>query len=221
MDQVKTWDEFYKSRVRNEDYTKAFTERYNRFLAEVILNIKRVSHKLGASVILKEEGCGIGTVSKVISSMEEKLVNSLGLTSVSEIKEIKKVVLADNNNAMLDLCLQNICPLFTGGYLGTVPFFYSRENICEEKFFESATMVVTHGVLEHFADEDIMQIMATYKNKNVLFQAHYVPTDRYEEGSFGDERLLPAQQWINLIEPDYYILDNNECDLYLFKTTLK
>ena len=78
-------------------------------------------------------------------------------------------------------------------------------------------MVVTHGVLEHFSDDDIMKIISTYDNDNVLFQAHYVPTDRYKSPSFGDERLLAPEAWNALIKPDYYILDNNECDLYMFK----
>lgn len=77
-------------------------------------------------------------------------------------------------------------------------------------------MVVTHGVLEHFEDEDIIAIMETYKDRNVRFHAHYVPTDKYEKPSFGDERLMPVSKWVSLTNPDYYIVDNAGCDLYLF-----
>ena len=212
-----TWDEYYKSRVRNNEYRDAFRLKYGLFLKEIIFNIKRLAQELGTPVILKEEGCGIGPVSLSISSMEEKLLGSMGLTSVSETKEVSKVIFSDISPVMLGLCHENTCPIYSGGYLGRVPFFYCRENICEPKFFESPSIVVTHGVLEHFADDDIMKIISTYDNDNVLFQAHCVPTNRYKRPSFGDERLLAPEVWDALIKPDYYILDNNGCDLYMFK----
>ncbi len=215
--QLSTWDEYYKSRVRNNDYRGVFRAKYSRFMEEIIINIKRISHRLETPVILKEEGCGIGTVSLAISEMEKSLVDSLGLAEDSEMKEVSKVIFADIATPMLNLCYKNTRPIYSGDYLGTVPFFYSRENICETKFFEMATLVVTHGVLEHFSDDDITKIISTYNDDNVLFQAHYVPTDHYETPSFGDERLLSVETWINLVKPDYYILDNNECDLYMFK----
>lgn len=217
MEQINTWDEYYKSRVRNKDYTEAFRLKYSRFIEEIIINIKRIAHEKKAPVILKEEGCGIGTVSLTISEVEKKLVGSMGLTDASEIKEVSKVIFSDIDNAMLRLCYKNTCPIYSGGYLGNVPFFYYRENICEPKFFESASVVVTHGVLEHFTDDEITKIISTYDNDNVLFQAHYVPTSRYVSPSFGDERLLSPEAWVALIKPDYYIMDNKECDLYMFK----
>ena len=58
----------------------------------------------------------------------------------------------------------------------------------------------------------------TYNNDKVLFQAHYVPTSQYTSPSFGDERLLPIDYWITLVKPDYYLLDNDGKDLYMFKT---
>ena len=185
-----TWDEYYKSRVRNNEYRAAFRLKYGLFLKEIIFNIKRLAQELGTPVILKEEGCGIGTVSLSISSMEEKLLGSMGLTSVSETKEVSKVIFSDISPVMLGLCHENTCP---------------------------PSIVVTHGVLEHFADDDIMKIISTYDNDNVLFQAHCVPTNRYKSPSFGDERLLAPEVWDALIKPDYYILDNNGCDLYMFK----
>ena len=169
-------------------------------------------------LILKEEGCGIGTVSLAISKIGERLFNSFGLTDSSDIKKISKVIFSDINIPMLELCCKNTLSISTNNYFGKVPLFYAKENICEPKFFESSTVVVTHGVLEHFSDEDITRIMSTYNNDKVLFQAHYVPTCQYASPSFGDERLLPVDYWIALIKPDYYLLDNDGKDLYMFKT---
>ena len=36
-----TWDEYYKSRVRNNEYRDAFRLKYGLFLKEIIFNIKR------------------------------------------------------------------------------------------------------------------------------------------------------------------------------------
>lgn len=216
MEQKITWNDYYKDRVRNRDYMEAFNNKYGRFIGEIILNIKRLSNK-ATPIILKEEGCGIGTISLAISDTEDKLIGSLGLKNSSDTKEVSKVILSDINTSMLKLCYKNTNPIFSGSYLGQVPFFYTKENICEPKFFESRTLVVTHGVLEHFSDENIIKIISTYNDDNVLFQAHYVPTDKYEKQSFGDERLLPVETWITLVNPDYYILDNEGTDLYMFK----
>ena len=218
MKQTKNWDEYYRCRVRDKAYIDKFSLKYSRFIKEIIFEIKMLAHDVGMPIILKEEGCGIGTVSMAISNMEKKCIGSMGLTATLEIKEVSKVIFSDIDNAMLGLCHKNTCPIYSGGYLGNVPCFYSRENICEPKYYEAPSMVVTHGVLEHFSDDDIMKIISTYDNDNVLFQAHYVPTNRYTSPSFGDERLLTPEAWSALVKPDYYIMDNNGYDLYMFKS---
>lgn len=215
---MNTWDNFYQSRVCNNIYVNAFCKKYNRFIEEIIVNIQQISYNLKTPLILKEEGCGIGTVSLAISQIGERLFNSFGLTDSSDTKKISKVVFSDINIPMLELCCKNTLSISTDNYFGKAPLFYAKENICEPKFFESFTVVVTHGVLEHFSDEDITKIMSTYNNDKVLFQAHYVPTCQYAFPSFGDERLLPVDDWIALIKPDYYLLDNGGKDLYMFKT---
>lgn len=64
---VNTWDNFYQSRVCNDSYVNVFCKKYNRFIEEIIINIQQISYDLKAPLILKEEGCGIGTVSLAIS----------------------------------------------------------------------------------------------------------------------------------------------------------
>lgn len=97
------------------------------------------------------------------------------------------------------------------------------ENSDEQKVVQICTSVsypVENDTLVSliFSDVDITRIMSTYNNDKVLFQAHYVPTSQYTSPSFGDERLLPTDYWITLVKPDYYLLDNNGKDLYMFKT---
>ena len=104
---VNTWDDFYQSRVCNDSYVNVFCKKYNRFIEEIIINIQQISYDLKAPLILKEEGCGIGTVSLAISQIGERLFNSFGLTSVSNTKKISKVIFSDINIPMLDLCCKN------------------------------------------------------------------------------------------------------------------
>ena len=83
---ANTWDNFYQSRVCNDSYVNVFCKKYNRFIEEIIINIQQISYDLKAPLILKEEGCGIGTVSLAISQIGERLFNSFGLTGASDAK---------------------------------------------------------------------------------------------------------------------------------------
>jgi len=143
------------------------------------------------------------------------LCKALGVAKESYNFDISKVICTDIDRDMLTLCCENTYKM-EEGLLSSIPFAYLKEDIRQAKFFEYPTVVVTHGVLEHFEDEDIIAIMETYKDRNVRFHAHYVPTDKYEKPSFGDERLMPVSKWVSLTNPDYYIVDNAGCDLYLF-----
>jgi len=67
---------------------------------------------------------------------------------------------------------------------------------------------VSHGVLEHFSDKQIKLITSKFRGS-----IHYVPLDKYLVPSFGDERLLPLNHWLDLIEPRDYFTFNDDYDL--------
>lgn len=73
---------------------------------------------------------------------------------------------------------------------------------------EVSTLKVTHGVLEHFDDEQIQTICEMNPNS-----IHYVPLDKYKTPSFGDERLLPYEYWLELVCPVTWMLFNDDHDL--------
>ncbi len=77
-------------------------------------------------------------------------------------------------------------------------------------------LAITHGVLEHFTNEEIRRIFRRYR-KNKTPSIHYVPLDKYITPSFGDERLLPYTYWLDLIEPDEYKVFNDGHDLWFYK----
>ncbi len=99
-----TWSEYYKDRVCNRDYDKAFIQKYNRFIMEIILKIKSFAEPGITSIVLKEEGCGIGTVSKCISKVEPLFLKLIGMSEPESYDEIGKVVFTDINSDILDLC---------------------------------------------------------------------------------------------------------------------
>ena len=147
----------------------------------------------GIIQILKEEGCGIGNVSKAHYLFGEN--------------KAKYYLLTDIDNTMLMLAYKNL--------EGIPNKTFVNENILDECVYEKDTLVITHGVLEHFSDENIAKIMAKYNNDRVKFHGHYVPLDGYLKPSFGDERLLSAMDWIHKINPSSIEMMNNE-DLFMY-----
>lgn len=73
-------------------------------------------------------------------------------------------------------------------------------------------LTITHGVLEHFSNEKIIEFIERYPNS-----INYVPLDKYITPSFGDERLLSKEYWLELIKPDYYLTFNDGYDLMFHK----
>lgn len=132
---------------------------------------------------VREEGIGIGSVSKYLL---KRGIDTSGFDLCPE---------------MLNLCRSN------------------NPNIkCQEgdifTFNEgNVDMVVTHGVLEHFSDCDILKILDRYKRSNQK-SVHYVPLDGYVIPSFGDERLLSYQYWVDKFKPSDFVVNDNK-DLYL------
>ncbi len=93
----------------------------------------------------------------------------------------------------------------------------ANENTSTHNFFKGDIFTmdvaddilkVTHGVLEHFSDEDIVYLCEKHINS-----VHYVPLDKYVTPSFGDERLLPFQYWVDLVKPKYFEVFNDGHDL--------
>lgn len=84
--------------------------------------------------------------------------------------------------------------------------FYTKSIFDVE--FEKGLTYVSHGVLEHFKDEDIVKITNKFAQS-----IHYVPLDKYKTPSFGDERLLPYEYWLELVNPVAYKLFNDNHDL--------
>lgn len=140
--------------------------------------------------VIREEGIGIGSITKaLIYSGSSKAIYGF-----------------DYSEKMLELCMENT-------YNGVMLY---EDNILEPKQIIHYDIACTHGVLEHFDDIQIQTIIARYNYDKKSF-IHYVPTDKYLCGTFGDERLLSLKYWLNLVKPTDYILFNDNYDLLLIK----
>lgn len=183
-----TWPEYYLDRVNNPQYQVNFYNRYKLFLREIRSILEAAPRRL----VVREEGCGIGMVSKSLSTGEYTYWMS------------------DSDEDMLKLCEQN-----TRGMKHRI---ITHSDILKPDICIADHIVVTHGVLEHFKDDQIKAAINHWSNDpHVYAQCHYVPTDRYDKPSFGDERLLPANWWIDMLGECHAILDNGGRDLYLFR----
>lgn len=179
--QVKNnWKQFYKDRV-NSGYQTYFNERYK----PMIDLIKDINPKY-----IREEGIGIGSVSKSLVDTE---IVCYGF---------------DNNWDMLGLCQRNNAKLLV--YEDCI----LRPKIKYDFEESQGQLVVTHGVLEHFTDSEILGIKLRYMSARQK-RVHYVPLDKYKQQSFGDERLLSKEHWLSLLKPKDYILFNDNHDLLL------
>ena len=174
---MSQWSDYYKSRV-GTSYAMYAEERYQPMIDEL----------LAGSGSFREEGCGIGTITKILN------MNRPGIN----------VIAFDNDPAMLRLARRNL------KRFGTL--LYNNDILAG--FDLPVETIFSHGVLEHFTDRDILKILIRQRflaNKVV----HYVPTDGYDNPSFGDERLMSINWWLDTWSPTRYEVFNDRKDLMM------
>lgn len=69
----------------------------------------------------------------------------------------------------------------------------------EESYRRDKAVVHSHGVLEHFSDKQIIDIISSAADLADT-QVHYVPSNKYDAPSRGDERLMSPQQWFRILQ---------------------
>lgn len=164
-----SWTEFYRNRI-NSSYQEYFNRRYKP-LIDLILSEEPSS--------IREEGVGIGSVSKALNSGVER---KYGFDLCSE---------------MLELCTLNNPEMI----------LYRDDIVRPMVENNNPDIIVTHGVLEHFHDHLIHKVFARYRRDKVK-NIHYVPTSGYDAPTFGDERLLHYSYWLNEFKPKDHLLFN-------------
>lgn len=147
--------------------------------------LAHIVYGLSHGLTVREAGCGTGLVTEIISCKSDWFVTWAAF---------------DNDPEMLEMAW----PLWD--VIVEIGDMWSGR--CHVDIEHS------HGVLEHYQDDQIhalLHIQKQYAYKVI----HYVPTDGYDEPSFGDERLLPIEYWVDTFKPDYHFDFNQGKDLVL------
>lgn len=173
---MSEWSKYYENRL-GSGYTRYCESRYSPFVNELLIK------KEG---FIREEGCGIGTISKILHQRGYKNLFMMD-------RDLEMIQLARLNTSQSIPVIQADIRDIRGGGLD---------------------LIHSHGVLEHFGLADIKQILDRQRSqaKRVV---HYVPTDGYKEPSFGDERLESIEWWQENTRPDKKIVFNQGKDLVL------
>ena len=179
------WIEYYLPKVNNLECENKFLNKYDPFL-DLIKNI--LKNKYPINVV--ELGCGTGIITKLLLKYASCLV--LG---------DKNFILTDVSDSMLNLTRLNMRELETQTQIADrrlKNLQYIQHDILDTHTLEyesykkgfNADIFITHGVLEHFSQEVVEQILINInEDTRVIGHIHYVPTDEYTTKSFGDENL--------------------------------
>lgn len=179
------WPTFYRDRV-TEEYFRHVQNKYSTFIEIILSKISRRDQ------IIVEAGCGICNVTRAL--VEKQSYDC-------------KYIAIDKSPEMIKLSVENLA---TGDH--EVELIVG--DILNEQSVPKGDIVHSHGVLEHFSDKEINKII-DIQRKKFEYLIHYVPSDKYEEPSFGDERLMPAKRWNRICKPDQIVEFNNYYDLVL------
>lgn len=188
---MKSWFEIYNDRV-SDVYRNYVREQYKPFINEI-------SQLCNGDTRLVEIGSGAGTISKIIS----------------EDYKYNELILLDNDIEMILLSYRTMAG--TMGY-EVYDRDITRVNLSEYIKYLDKTVFHSHGVLEHLTDEDIKKITRSLRYYRVP-QVHYVPSNKWEVPSRGDERLMSVTDWNKICNPDDIIEFNEGKDLILLFNT--
>lgn len=187
---LKDWGEYYCDRVNNNEYENKFKIKYDYFL-------KKISNKIKFNnIIISEYGCGIGSIYKA-------------LTNSQYIKFKYKYRMFDNNISQLKSAKENLSKINKYEYeIDYADILKPYNNFSD--------IIVGHGVLEHFSDYKL-DIILKNQSKNANVVIHYVPSDKYNYRSYGDERLLSIDKWSKIFKKHFNNVEvttfNNELDI--------
>lgn len=185
-----SWFNFYKNRV-NSSYLEYAEKRYSTMIDFIV---SYLPEKDGTAV---EAGCGIGTISRLVKK-RNKDTFILGFDNCEHMLKLA------NANVQEDIwLLKRDILTYTGPALW--------DKVSEDK---RSDVAYSHGVLEHFTDDEIRTIISNQKQyaKNIV---HYVPSSKYKVLSFGDERLMSSEEWTEICSPKEIIKFNDDYDLLL------
>lgn len=168
---MKAWYDIYKERM-NKKYRQHIQFRYKPFIREIVKAVEKLDT---TAPWIYELGCGAANISASVHLLSERVY--IGH------------VLVDICPRMLSLAMENMRQVQAAA-------MYAQKSILDlPVYWPKPDLVHSHGVLEHFTDEEIISIVERHKG---VPQYHYVPGAKYKTPSRGDERLMTEEQWRNI-----------------------
>jgi SAM-dependent methyltransferase len=177
-----SWYEIYRSRMC-EAYVNHVRDKYDEFIG-CISNTERAMNFI-------EIGCGAGNITKILRERNSSKDARFWLIDNCE----KMLGLARENNEEDSRCMFELQSVIDSEVYASI----KKNNVPRTNTIVPAkTVVHSHGLLEHFNDNDISTII----NNSLTIsdeQVHYVPGIKYDVPSRGDERLMSKDQWSDIL----------------------
>jgi len=179
---MRNWSEIYQKKIEALGGPKKYLSSK---VKEKSLLLKKISYYAGPNGKILEAGCGTGVLSTFLSNQ--------GFT----------VTAVDIDEDML-----NIAKKISENFLDH-PIFKKMDLFNLEFNNHSFDLVFSHGVLEHFKDNEITALLKKQLEiaKIVIFSVpsnYLTKKDRF----FGNERFLSEEKWKKLIEKaDAFIME--------------
>jgi SAM-dependent methyltransferase len=124
---------------------------------------------------LLEVGCGMGTITHILR----------------EYARFRPMVALDNDQKMYHVARRELH--------GMALVVHADMRDCD---WVTADVIHGHGVLEHLDDHDIYRTLEAHSRSGAKAAIHYVPGIKHGSPSFGDERLLPLEWWVDKWDVD-------------------
>lgn len=171
------WNAHYESRI-GESYPLYCRKQYKPFLNAIrAIMFNQISEGLPRKLVVREEGCGIATITKILA---QDAFDSVEFRAF------------DYDTAQVNNSIKNLEDL------ENVKSVYQGDHFEDQGF---ADIIHAHGVLEHFSDEEIAKVLERQK-REARVVIHYVPLEGWGKvGSYGDERLLSLDHWVETHKP--------------------
>lgn len=165
---MSPWATFYEGR-EGASYRDYVKDRYAPF-------IDAIDSRINHNELVLELGAGTGTITSILADYDQKHNVKFAAT------DLDPVMVDLSRNRMQGLGLDVAC--------------YQMDAL--GRFVSKADVVHSHGMLEHFDDDTIFQIITHHRSAYV--QVHYVP-GLYDKPTFGDERLMSVDAWWKICKP--------------------
>jgi phospholipid N-methyltransferase len=190
---MSKWSEFYQNRL-NDRYIEHLKSKYDFFLSLIENKIEEIRDNYpSVNINIIELGAGCGNIIKILYDRFE------GRCSIRDNSgQRMSFMTIEKDPDMATLLEKNLHTMDINKIYGDILSVSLNKDLF---LMNSANIIISHGLLEHLSDSQIRKIMDRRIVLNgAYYHFHYVPSFKYNEPSFGDERLMIKSQWKHILD---------------------